>query len=307
LAGGSAARSTRAHSPIVARASAAAVALCVALAGCGRGRASPGEQVVARYDGGEVTAAELQRDANRLPPALRAQFESANGRREFVSAMIDKRLLWKEAKRRDLTEDPEVRRQVRDLEERLAIQTLLADEEKKLGAPTEAEAREYFERHRASFEQAERVRVVRILARLAPGASDRERGQARDRASAWAARLRRGEPAGRVAAEGDGPERARGGDFGFVVRGEGRDARLEGAAFALGAPGAVSPPVETAEGWAVVQLVERVPPRVPAFEEIRGEVMNRMSPDRKRRAYDGLLARLRKDAEIEIEIQPGPR
>ena len=59
------------------------------------------------------------RESARLPPALREQFETPAGRREFTRSMIDKRLLVLEARRRKLTEDPELRRQVQELEERL--------------------------------------------------------------------------------------------------------------------------------------------------------------------------------------------
>ncbi len=277
--------------------------------GCGRcgGRSDPAAQIVARFDGGEVTAAELQRESNRLPPALREQFATQNGRRELVSAMIDKRLLYLEAKRRDFTDDADVRRQVHELEERLAIQALLAAEEKRRGPPTEAEARAFFESNRGAFAQPERLRVARVLARVAPGASERERANARQRAMRFAERLRRGEAIAKVAPDGDGPEREKGGDFGFVGRGDGRDPALESAAFALDKPGAVSPAFLTDSGFAVVQLLERHAARAPSFEEVRHEVENRMSPQRKRKVFDDLLARLRREAEIRVEIQPGPR
>ncbi len=262
---------------------------------------------MARFDGGEVTAAELQRESNRLPPALREQFATQNGRRELVSAMIDKRLLYLEAKRRDFTDDADVRRQVHELEERLAIQALLAAEEKRRGPPTEAEARAFFESNRGAFAQPERLRVARVLARVAPGASERERANARQRAMRFAERLRRGEAIAKVAPDGDGPEREKGGDFGFVGRGDGRDPALESAAFALDKPGAVSPAFLTDSGFAVVQLLERHAARAPSFEEVRHEVENRMSPQRKRKVFDDLLARLRREAEIRVEIQPGPR
>jgi peptidyl-prolyl cis-trans isomerase C len=263
--------------------------------------------VVGRYDGAKITAEELRREASRMPPVLRKQFDTANGRRELVGAMIDKRLLVREAERRGLDDDPELRRQVRDLEERLLVQALVGEEERRAEAPGEAELRAWYEAHRAELAQPERVRLSRILVSQGARGAAPERARARARAEQLAARVRRGEPFGKVAREGDGPERAKEGDLGLVARGGTKDERLEAAAFALTRPGETSGVVECADGFAVLRLEERRPARVPTFEEARGEVENRMSPERKRKAFDGLLARLRRDAEVAIEVAPGPR
>lgn len=263
--------------------------------------------MVARYRGGTITAGELQRESARLPPALREQFETVNGRREFVNALIDRRLLFEEARRLELTEDPEVRRQVRELEERLAVQALLAAEERKVGAPTEAEARAWYGAHPEAFRQPERRRVVRVLAAVPRGASERVKAEARARAGRFVDRLARGEDVAAVARDGDGPERARAGDIGLVARGEGREAALVNAVFALGGANATSGVVQLEDGFAALRVVESLPERSPPFEEVRAGVMNRMEPQRKRQALDRLLGSLRKDAGIRLELEAGPR
>ncbi len=281
------------------------IAVLALLAGCSRcGR--DGSRVLARYDGGEVTAEEVQRESSRLPPALRSQFDTDAGRREFVASLVDKRLLVKEAERRGYAEDAEIRRQVRELRERLVVQALLAAEEKKAGAASEAELRAWYEAHRGELSQPARVRVGRVLARAAPNASPAERARARSRAESFASRLRRGEPFQRVAADGDGPEKAHGGEFGLVARG-GRDAPLERAAFALQSPGEVSAVVACEDGFAVLRLVERREARVPPFEEVRGEVANRLEPLRKRKAFDALVESLRSGGKVELQVAEARR
>lgn len=294
----------RGWAPRGARGGAALLAL--ALAGCSRcdgARSPPG--VVARYQGGEVTAEELRRESSRLPPALRANFETAFGRREMVNALVDKRLLVQEADRRGLRKDPEIARQVQELEERLMVQALLAAEEKALGPPAEAELRTWYEARRSELAQPARVRVSRVLAAVRPGATPPERAAARQRAERLLARLRKGESFAAVAGEGNGPEKARGGDLGLLARG-GPDARLEQAAFALARPGDLSPVVECDDGFAVLRLAERREARVPPFEEVRGEVANRLEPQRKRKAFDDLIERLRKGAKVRIELSAAP-
>jgi parvulin-like peptidyl-prolyl isomerase len=257
---------------------------------------------VGRFAGGVVTQSQLAREAERLPPELRERFASDAGKRELVRSMIDKRLLAREARRRGAAEDPQIRRQVEDLEERLIIQSMLAGEERSSGAAPEAELRAYFDANKDDFAQPERVRTARVLAAAAPSAPAAQRAKARAKAQGLADRLRRGEPLAKVAAEGDGPERARGGDLGLLERGQFKDSATAAAAFALSAPGAVSPVFECPEGMAVLQLLEKRERRVPPFEEVRGAVEGRLSPIRKRKVFDDLLARLRAGAQVRIEI-----
>jgi peptidyl-prolyl cis-trans isomerase C len=238
---------------------------------------------------------------------LRTRVQTDAGRRDLVSAIVDKRLLAQEARRRKLDADPEMRRQVEELEERLLIQALLAAEETASGAPSEAELREYHAAHQDELATPERIRVRRVLAAVPAAASQPERERAKERAERFAVRLRAGEPFEKVAAEGDGPERAHGGDLGLIARGEGKDPRLEKAAFALTQPGARTPVVPVADGFAVLELVERRPGRVPSFEEARGDAANRLASQRKRRVFDDLLARLRNEASVAIEVPAGPR
>ena len=271
----------------------------LALAACGRCGADRG--IVGRYDGGEVTVEELQREASRLPPILRSRFEGAAGRREMVNAIIDKRLLAAEARRRGMAELPDVRRQVEELEERLSIQALLAEEEKAAGAPGEVELRAWYDANRGYLLQPERVRVRRVLVAVSAGASRQELERARGRAEELLERLRRREPFEKVATAGDGPERSAGGDLGLLIRGEVGDAALEAASFGLQKAGDRTQVFRCADGFAVVELVERRSSRTPTFEEARADVANRIAPLRQRRVFDQLLARLRERADVKVE------
>lgn len=289
------------------------VAVLLALTACGDPPAPspesrPGplpEGVVARFKGGAISREELRREALKLPPALREQFESEAGQEEFARSLVDKRLLVEEARKRPLPQREDIARQVRELEERLLVQALLAEEEKALGPATEAELRAWYDGHKAELAQPERVHLGRVLA-AAPGGSAAERSRAKARAEEAARRLKAGEPLSRVHSLGDGPERARAGDWGLFARGDLKDARLEEAAFGLRTPGQVSAVVETAEGFVVLQLIERREPRVPPFEEVRTEVEGRLAPVRQRRVFDGLRARLRSAADVHVDVSVRP-
>jgi len=281
------------------------VVLGLSAAACAR--CGGGPPAVGRFEGGAVSREELERERARMPPALRGQYSSAAGQRELVSALVDKKLLALEARRQRLHQDPEIRRQVAELEDKLAIQALVAAAEKAAPPATAEEIEAWYRAHQAELTQPERARVGRILVSVAPGASPGEREKARLRAEGYARRLARGEPFEKVAAAGDGPERLRGGEMGLLVRGAVQDAELARAVFALRSAGATSPVAPVAEGLALLRLLELRPPRTPSLEESRGEILNRLAPLRHRKAFDDLLARLRAERRPQVELASGAK
>jgi peptidyl-prolyl cis-trans isomerase C len=100
-----------------------------------------------------VSRDELRRETERLPQSLREQFDSPAGRRELLASIVDKRLLVQEARRREFQDDPEIHRQVRELEERLIVQKLLGEDERAAGPATGPELRSYYEAHKSELAQ----------------------------------------------------------------------------------------------------------------------------------------------------------
>jgi parvulin-like peptidyl-prolyl isomerase len=224
----------------------------------------------------------------KLPPPLRERFETNAGKDEMRRALLDKALLAEEAHRRGITERPNIKADVQKLEERLAIQALLADEMKATSV-SEEELKEYWERRPTEFSEGERARVSRVFV-----AMNNERAASRAKAEALRARLVKGEPLATVVKESDGPERVRGGDLGFIRR-DADDHELARAAFALAKTGDISPVVETKAGFSVLILSEKSPARVIPFSEARAQVENKMRPTLERRAFERLLERLRRE------------
>jgi peptidyl-prolyl cis-trans isomerase C len=257
---------------------------------------------VATYRGGEVSREELLREASRLPAVLRQQFETPAGKRELAASIVDKRLLVEEARRRGLHANPDIQQQVRELEERLLVKALVEAEQNAAGAPTEAELRAHYEQNKESFRLPERVHFLRVLASVPAGATTADRQRARARAEGFLRRLKAGEAFAKVQASGDGPERAREGDFGTHVPEDLGDRRLAMAVLALEKPGQLSGVVEADAGYAVLKLVEKLPSRLRSFEEVRSEVEGHIQPSRHRKAFDALRARLRTQADVKVGL-----
>lgn len=277
--------------------------LLVALAACSRSAPiAPQSPAVARFDGGVVTEAELRQALQKLPPTMRSSFESLAGQRDVAASLVDRRLLVLEAERRGLGSDPEIQRQVRELEDRLLVQALVDQEQRTAGKAPEAELRAYYDAQRESFATPVRVKVGRVMLRVPQSASPAERARARQRVERWAARLKAGESLTRVAVEGEGPEKTLGGVLGPLTRADIADPALADAAFSLKTPGAVSPVFTQSDGFAVVKLLEREESRIPPFEEVRPAVEAKVAPGRQRQVFEQLINRLRKSSDVRIDL-----
>lgn len=259
---------------------------------------APALTVAAWWDGGSISVEEVREASQRLPTALRDQFQTPNGQQEFVQAVLAKRLLRAEAERRGITRSPEIVQQVRELEERLAIQALLTDAQQLQGAPSEPELRAYFEARKSEFRQPSRVRVSRVLLR---GRGDDK--ALRARLEVIRQRAIKREPVSKLASLGEGPEAGQGGDIGWVV--EATDEETT-AALALKKAGDVSPIVSAGGGLAVLVATEREEAHDATFEEVRQVVVGRYAPVQQRRAFDELVKRLKNDVQVQVNTAAFP-
>jgi len=73
---------------------------------------------------------------------------------------------------------------------------------------------------------------------------------------------------------------------------------FEQAAYAL-KPGELSEPVKTQFGWHLIQLHDRVAPKVTPFEEIKGKVIEYLTERKKDKVFEAFLDRLKAEATIE--------
>jgi PPIC-type PPIASE domain len=248
--------------------------------------------LAAIWDGGVITRRDLAAEIQKLNPTLRVPFDTETGRQEFIQAVLAKRLLFDEAKRRGIDQSDALRAQVQELEQRLSIQELLLQEARTLPRPTEAELRAYFEAHRASFAQALRVHVVRLLA-------GPKKTNAKGRVAQWRAQLLKGVSIETLAPESDGPEAVLKGDIGWFSN---ENNPLALAALKL-KQHEVSSSLETAEGVAVLKCVERIEAQQPTFETVKAEVEGQYEPVRQRLIFDSLVKKLKKDSQAQI-VEP---
>lgn len=264
--------------------------LLVLVAGC-RDEAPPPDYV-ARVGPSYLTAAELE----STMVALNVRPDSAEARRQLVEQWSTTELLVQEARRRNLQNDPEVRRQLRESERALLVDALVRElQAEEDTEPTAGDLQAYFERHKEQL----RLREPYVRIRYLPVASE-------DSARAAAEELRRLDASStadstwevlvdRYSADPDGSRQLS--DHFFPER---RlftgDAQLRSALGALRA-GATSPVIAHQGTYHLLQLVERAPAgTIPDPSWIRDELRQRLAIQTRKQLYARQVQRLRNEA-----------
>lgn len=163
---------------------------------------------------------------------------------------------------------------------------------------TEQQLKAYFDAHRDVFDRVE-VRVRHILVRAGKSALPTERAAAKERAEAIRAAItdKRIDFAAAAKRYSQCPSAADGGDLGFVPRkGPLLDEPVARLAFAL-KPGEMGL-AETEFGFHVVLVLDRKPGTPATYDKCVTEVLDAYADDYRAE----LLARLRKEAKIEIAV-----
>ena len=163
---------------------------------------------------------------------------------------------------------------------------------------TEADERAYYSQHYGSPGKAEAR--LRLLFLKAPAAGE-GREAVRKKMEKLLARIRGGKFFADVARKNtQGPNAAQGGDVGFLGKGQ-MQADVEKAAFGLKA-GEVSGVISGAQGFSLLQMIECRGCEARAFEDVRGEIREKLTRERAPEAFEAWLKDLEEQTHIERRI-----
>ncbi|PTL84376.1 peptidylprolyl isomerase [Vitiosangium sp. GDMCC 1.1324] len=146
------------------------------------------------------------------------------------------------------------------------------------------------------------VHARHILVQVDPKAKPEQVEAARKKALALAEEARKpGVDFAELAKKkSEGPSASDGGDLGFFRRGVMVPA-FEKVAFTL-KEGEVSEPVRTQFGWHVLKVEEKRAVDVPPFDQVKGELENRLKMQKTEKYVEQYVQELRQKASIEVKI-----
>jgi peptidyl-prolyl cis-trans isomerase D len=78
------------------------------------------------------------------------------------------------------------------------------------------------------------------------------------------------------------------------------DSNLANAVFALKNKGDMTGAVRTREGWFIVRLDERTPPKLRAFDEVKGDILAELRQEQLEGARSALIASLGEDKDLAL-------
>ena len=253
---------------------------------------------------------EIETAMRAQPEVFRARFATAEGKKDFIDALVRDEVLAREARRRGLERKPEVQAALN----RLLIQQLI-NEEAASHAPGDEDARAWFDAHQGEFQRPERraVSVVELAgsskasldADLA--ALKKTAGESRSKAFATLALQRSTHQSSRTQGGTLGPRTADELTQQF-------SAESAAAVFALKTNGELTGPVQTQRGWAVFMLEAIQPMEQRPFEPEKQRIIARLSADARQKQLQALIDTLtakttvtRDQAALEaIDVQPPP-
>jgi len=258
----------------------------LALTACGD-RAPDAGEVLFQTGALRLTVSDLQRELAAEPPAQRRRFNaSVDEKKRYLQRLVQERLLFEEARRRKLDQDPALQRRFRAMVNATLLRQVY--EQARARPITDADIQRYRDGHPTTFVSPPVTRFARAV--LATREAADRLIAALPAAEKTAVALQQLVAAHTV----DEATRPHGGDMGYLRR---KDPRLSptllAAAEALEAIGDHTPPTEADGRWIVLIKTGGRPSIHRSADSMQPHIRMRLLADRREEAVKQLVDRLR--------------
>ena len=246
-----------------------------------------GENVLAKIGNQTVTETDLRGIANAVPEKFRHLYTTPEGRKKTLEYVVNIYVLAGEAERQGLDKKPEVANLLeftrRDLLARLYLDQMTKD----LPAPTDAEAKDNYEKNKSQYSTPESVHLHHILV-----ASEKEAKDVLDR-------LKKGEKFSDVATQVSiCPSKIKGGNLEWLPKGS-LVPEIEEVAFAM-KEGQVTGPVKSKFGYHVLLLEEKRGPQENSFDQVKEYIVEQLRFQKQQEQYEKLADSLKKQLNVQV-------
>lgn len=296
------------------------------------------DEVVVTVEGTEITHGQLMGQmqqtmmqlSQRMPPE---QLQQMAGRiyQDTQNSAIAEVLLAKEARDRDIeVDDEKVEAQVEQarkslpedmsLEDALAQQSMTMDEWKEtmrdqmrieklvedivadVEEASDEEVTSFYEENKEQFRTPGNVTASHILLGFEEEDTDEQKADKKAKLESIKQELDEGADFAEMAKEhSTGPSGPRGGELGSFSQGQ-MVPPFEKAAFAM-EPGDISDVVETQFGYHLIQVTDKQEEGIQALEDVRPQLTNYLTNQKKQEKLMAHIEKLREDADITIHNQ----
>jgi len=263
------------------------LAFVLTVAGC---RQQTQETAVARIENRTLTMHEIRAKFDSEHPPTEAQIQ------QYLQQWVADELLYREAVRRGLDQSADVNRRAEDMRRQLVVQALL-DNEIYTPGMTEFGTEQitaYFEAHKEEFTVTQPVALISFLL-------FNERDRATEfrnsvlQGTSWQKAQSTAESRGSVIGRGDST---------YYTESRMWPRELWRVSTTI-APGSPSFPISTQDGYYVVYVWKVLKTgSTPDIEYVQAEIRNRLTVERRQRAYRSLVENLRSRFDVDIYVSP---
>lgn len=252
-------------------------------------------EVLAEVAGMKIGSVEFEKAAARTVPAD-GETLSDKEKREILDRLVADKVLYQEALKKGLDQDPKV--------QKVMVNTLLRNEvySKVRNSDFGDEMLEaYFNEHKDEFIVPEKVQIKTILVRITDERPDAAARTEADRLRKMVMENPKDTFKDVASKYSEGPYRRRGGDIGFVSK-EGKpglDQALVDLAFTMQV-NAVSEPVKTGDGYNIVYVANKREKVERTFQQMKGSVLRKVKNDKLKSLYDEYVAQLKQTTKVQV-------
>jgi peptidyl-prolyl cis-trans isomerase C len=241
---------------------------------------STDDPAVASVNGVQIRQSDLALAEDDLGESIH-QMDPATKREQLIAYMTDVVLLSKEAEKRNLQSDPDLKRREAFMHNKMMMGLLLQNHVK--GQTSDAELRKVYDDAMKSMASEEEVRARHILV------------ETEDEAKAILEQVKGGADFADLAKQKSKDPSAQegGGDLGYFTKGQ-MVPEFSEVAFKM-YPGQVSNPVKSQFGWHIIKVEDKRTRQPPPFELVKDQIYQYVA----RRAQAEFVAQLRETAKIE--------
>jgi len=258
--------------------------------------ASDSDAVLVRVGTEAITPRTVAARLAEIPEQYRSTYQTPEGRQQLLDRLIEERVWLVDAEKHGVAQRPEVQRQLQQQRRDLLIRTYVNEVMSGNTAPSDSEAKVYYQAHLADFHMPASVTIRHLLFKtqadarqVLPLAKAKDADWAK-LAKSWSI---------------DTTTRATGGLLGTVTKEGGFAAigmqpALAESAMALG-EGKVGGPFKTDRGWHVIKVDDYKPESTRDFEQVRAFIVRQLGQQRTQQFYQDALSRTKQRVEVKSD------
>jgi peptidyl-prolyl cis-trans isomerase C len=267
---------------------AAVCMLALVLVSCSKKEAEQKGPYLAKIDNMKITQADFDREFKALPDYAQQIFTDASGREKFLNEIVNKELLYKEAKKKGFDKSPDFNKKMEEFKKLTLISEVFEKEIMAKAKVSDQDIKDYYDKNKDSFVVATEIRASHILVKT------------EEDAQKVLARLKKGEKFEAIAkaVSLDTASAKNGGDIGFFKKGQ-MVPEFERAAASLKV-GEISIPVKTQFGVHIIKVTDKKTGAPIEFEKVRDLISQKLSGEKQKEAFDAYIAELKKTSKVEI-------